>query len=100
MSSKCNTQKFSRRKPTKAFTRLVVDLVNNFLQGFFAELVKIVTFREIETQNIIGILVRAALPGLMRLRKVYLRMQRILQLPEFGEFRAVVQRDAVHRKSA
>ena len=100
MSSKCNTQNFSRRKPTKAFSRFFIDFVNNFLEAFIAKFVKIVAFWEIITQNIVGIFVCAVLPRLMRLSKVYIRMQLFLKQPEFGKFRTVIQRETVHRKSS
>ena len=58
---------------------------------------EITTFREEKTQKTVSVFVGAALPGFVWLGKINLRVQLRLQGPEFGEFGAVVQADAIYR---
>ena len=66
MSSKCN-KNFGRRLPPEALARTVVDEIDNGIELCLRDRAEIEAFGEEETQNIVGVFVRAALPRFMRL---------------------------------
>ena len=60
---------------------------------------EITALGEEKAQDAISVLVRPTLPRLVRLSEVDHGVQLLLQFPELGEFRAIVQTDAVNRKA-
>ena len=98
-SSKCNTlrkENFGGGFPTEAFARTVVDQVRHTPEMLFGKGVKIVALGEEKAKQAVGVLVGAALPWLMRLRKVDRSADGCFKLPELRKLRAVVQRDAIY----
>lgn len=98
-SSKCNTlrkENFGGGFPTEAFARTVVDQVRHTPEMHFGKGVKIVALGEEKAKQAVGVLVGAALPWLVRLRKVDRSADGCFKLPELRKLRAVVQRDALY----
>ena len=101
-STKCNTfvkEDLSRRSPTKAFPRSGVDQRHDRVYVLLRDGPEITALGEEKAQEAVGVLVRPTLPRLVRLSKVDHGVQRLLQGPELGELRAIVQADAMDRKA-
>ena len=61
--------------------------------------VEITALREEKAKKAIGILIAAALPGLVRFGKEDGRIQLFLKLMKLRKFRAIVQRKAMNRQA-
>lgn len=99
-SSKCNTifeENFGRGAPTETFSRTGVQKLNDHIQLRLRQSAEIIALREEKAQQTVGVFVCAALPRLVRVRKIHRRPDMLLQKPELCELRAVVQRNASYR---
>ena len=99
MSSKCN-KNFGRGLPPEALARTVVDEIDNGIELCLRDRAEIEGFGEAETQNIVGVFVRAALPRFMRLGKIHGGLQILLQKTKFGKFGTVIERNAFDNATA
>ena len=64
--------------PAEAFSGAGVDLADNSVKFILCNVAEITAFWEIEAKDTVRVLICTALPGLMRLGKVYRRIQLLL----------------------
>ena len=100
LSSKCNTEEhLKRRAPTQSFAGPVIQVVESRGEVSGRNRVEITALREEKAKKAIGILIAAALPGLVRFGKEDGRIQLFLELMKLRKFRAIVQRKAMNRQA-
>lgn len=101
-SSKCNTsfpKNLVRRFPIETFSGTVINKIDNAIYSILGDSAKVKTLWKEKSKQIIGILIRSTLPGLVRLGKVDQCVQLIFQRVKFREFRPIIQTDTFYRKS-
>ena len=64
--------------PAEAFSWAGVDLADNSVKFILCNVAEITAFWEIDAKDTVRVLIRTALPGLVRLGKVYRRIQLLL----------------------
>lgn len=101
LSIKCNTFKedFSRRFPTKTFPGPMIEQANHPIKIFIGNRPKIKAFREEEPKQTICIFVCAPLPWRVRLGEINGSIKVFFHFSEQRKFRAIIQRNAFHRKT-
>ena len=88
---------FIRCPPLQTFARAVIQCQHRLFKVIIRILRNILMLRKIFTQQAVGVLVRAALPRLVRRRNVYFYPQRLRHHRMPRKFLAPVWRDAEHR---
>lgn len=90
MSSKCNREKVTRRKPVKAFAGSGIDKSDNAIEVVLGNGSKIAALREEKAKKIIDIFINASLPRLVRLSEKDGSAELRFNIAEIGKFGAVI----------
>ena len=70
---------FGRCFPAEAFSRAIIDQIDNHIHKVLCNCMEVKTLREKEPENAVGVFVRTSLPRLVRLCEVNNRLQLVFQ---------------------
>ena len=90
MSSKCNREEITRRKPVKAFAWSGIDERDNVIEVLLRNGSEIAALGEEKAKKIIGIFVNASLPRLVRFSEKDRSIKLRFKIAEICKFRAII----------